>query len=95
MVQSTSSTTNQIERWVKRFKSESHEFRLKLHLHPNIAKALKDGPISRLTRMKLKFRVFITLEEDPKLPIAEFHFISVKQGKDITAQYSSQVQGNS
>jgi len=89
MVQSKSSIINQIERWVRRFKSESKEFRLKLHVHPSIAVYLKEGSISRLTKMAFKYFVFIKLEEDPKLPVSEFHFHSVKQNKDVTSQYNS------
>jgi ribonuclease G len=87
LVQSNSSIINQIERWIRRFKSESGELRLTLTVHPNIAHYLKEGGISRLTRMQFKFRVLIKLLEDPKLPIAEFHFHSHKQSKDITQQY--------
>jgi ribonuclease G len=89
LVQSTSSIVNHIERWVRRFKSESGELRLGLRVHPTIAGHLREGTIGRLTKMKFKFRVFINLEEDPKLPISEFHFVSLKQDKDITAQYST------
>jgi ribonuclease G len=89
LVQSKSSIINKIVRWVRRFKSESKELRLILKLHPTIAEYLKEGTISNLTKMMFKYFVQIKLEEDSKLPIAEFHFISVKQDKDITSQYSS------
>ncbi len=88
LVQSTSSIVNQIERWIRRFTSESKELRLRLKVHPNIADYLSEGTISRLTKMKFKYRVFIKLEEDAKLPMAEFHFISVKQDKNVTTQFS-------
>jgi ribonuclease G len=89
LVQSKPSITNQIERWIKRFKSESGELRLTLTLHPNIAVYLKEGTISRLTKIQFRSRVLIKMVEDPKLPMSEFHFYSVKQDKDITQQYNS------
>ena len=89
LVQSKSSVVNQIERWIKRFKTESKEFRLVLRVHPSIGGYLKEGTISRLTKIMFKFFVRIKLEEDPKLPIAEFHFISKKQNKEVTDQYRS------
>ena len=89
MVQSTSSIVNQIERWIRRFRTESRELRLRLQVHPNIAAYLNEGTISRLTKMKFKYRIFIKLEEDPKLSIAEFHFHSVRHNKDITSQFTS------
>jgi ribonuclease G len=88
MVQSKSTIVNQIERWIRRFKSETREIRLHLSVHPTIAAYLKEGTISRLTKMKFKYFTNITLTEDSKLPLAEFHFVSPKQNKDITAQYS-------
>jgi ribonuclease G len=89
MVQSTSSIVNQIERWIRRFRTESKELRLRLQVHPNIAGYLNEGTISRLTKMKFRYRIFVKLEENPKLSIAEFHFFSVKQDKDITTQFTS------
>ena len=90
LVQSKSSIVNQVERWIQRFKSESGELRLTLTLHPNIAVYLKEGSISRLLKIQFRFRVFIKMVEDPKLPMSEFHFFSKKQDKDITQQYNSQ-----
>ncbi|MBI3765065.1 MAG: ribonuclease E/G [Ignavibacteriales bacterium] len=89
MVQSKSSIINQIERGIRRFKSEAHEFRLTLTVHPSLAEYLKEGTISRLTKMKFKYVIRIKLEEDAKLPMAEFRFFSPKQNKDITNQYHS------
>lgn len=87
MVQSKSSIVNQIERMIRRFKTESREFRLQLKVHPNIAEYLQEGTFNRMLRMMLKFRVYIKVETDSKLPIAEFRLISVKQGKDITSSF--------
>ena len=90
LVQSKSSIVNQIERWIRRFRSESREFRpLRLRVHPSIAAYLGEGMISRLTRMRFKYKVLMKLEEDPKLPIAEFHVFSQKQNRDITDQFNS------
>jgi ribonuclease G len=89
MVQSTSSIVNQIERMIRRFKTESREFRLRLQVHPKIAAYLREGGISRLTKMKFKHRVMVKLEEDSRLTIGDFHLFSVKQDKDITSQFNS------
>ena len=89
LIQSKTTIVSQIERWIRRFKSESKEFRLILRVHPSIAQHLTGGTISRLTKIKLRFFVQIKLEEDKGLAIDEFRFISRKQDKDITAQYKS------
>lgn len=89
LVQSKPSIVNEIERWIRRFKSESREFRLNLSVHPTIAGYLTEGTFHRLRKMMLKYRVLVGLEQDAKLPLAEFHFFSRKQDKDITDQYRS------
>jgi ribonuclease G len=87
LVQSKTSTMNHIERWIKRFKSEKHEYRLELRVNPIIAEFLSSGTISRLTKLQLKFFVRVKLIPDSVLPADEFKFFSVKQQKEITEQY--------
>ncbi len=89
LVQSKTTTMNTIERWIRRFKSESREFRLLLRVNPSIAEYLMHGTISRLTRIMFKFFVKIKLESDPTLQVDEFRFISLKRKKDITEDYKS------
>ena len=88
-IQSKTTIMNTIERWIRRFKSESREFRLELRVHPSIASHLYEGTISRLTKIRFKFFVRIKLIPDPSLPVDEFRFMSLKQNKDITDQYKA------
>jgi ribonuclease G len=87
LVQSKSATLNNIERWIKRFKAEKREFRLELKVNPGIAEYLTQGTLSRLTRIQFKFFVKVRLTTDPSMPMDEFHFISLRQKKDVTDQY--------
>jgi ribonuclease G len=87
LVQSKASTVNQIERWIKRFKSEKREFRLELQVNPAIAEYLSQGTISRLTKLQFKFFVKLKLIPETTLAADEFKFISIRQKKDITEQY--------
>jgi ribonuclease G len=87
LVQSKTTTLNQLERWVRRFKGEAKEFRLTLRVNPELALHLKDGTYNRLRKIMLKYFVLIRLEVDTAIPVGEFRFISRKQGKDITDQY--------
>ena len=89
LVQSRSSIVNEIERWIRRFKSETREWRLRLRVHPTVATFLREGTMSRMKRMMWKYFVYVKLEEDPKVPVAEFRFFSVRQNLDITEKYSS------
>ena len=87
LVQSKAATMNQIERWIKRFKSESKEFRLELRTNPVIAEYLSQGTISRKTRIQFKFFVKLKLVPDASVPIDDFKFISIRQKKEVTDQY--------
>jgi ribonuclease G len=89
LVQSKSTIISHIERWIKRFKSETKEFRLILKVHPTIASHLSEGRLSRLRKMMVKYFVLIKLEADTALAVDEFKFISKKQNKDVTNQYNS------
>ena len=87
LVQSKTTTINQIERWIKRFKSESREFRLELRVNPSVAQYLAQGTISRLTKIQFKFFVKVKMLQDTTLLPDDFRFISLRQNKDITEQY--------
>lgn len=89
LVQSKTTTINHIERWIRRFKSESREFRLQLRVHPTIAEYLNKGPLSRLTKIMFKLFVKIKLVPDSTIPVDEFRFFSVKQNRDITDQFEA------
>jgi ribonuclease G len=87
LVQSRTTTLNQIERWIRRFKSESRESRIILKVNPQLADALRVGTLSRLRRLMLKYVMLIHLEPDPSVHVGEFRVISKKQQKDITDQF--------
>jgi ribonuclease G len=89
LVQSKSSILSHIERWIRRFKSETKEFRLILKVHPTIATHLSEGSLSRLRKMMVKYFVLIKLEADAALAVDEFKFISKKQNKDVTNLHNS------
>ena len=87
LVQSKTTTLNQIDRWLRRFKTETHEKRLTLRVNPNLAASLREGTISRLKRIMVKYFVLIKLEVDGSIPIGDFRFISRAQNKDVTDQF--------
>lgn len=88
LVQSRASVINQIERAVKRFKSETGEFRLQITVHPSLGGFLQEGgTFNRLRKMMFRYRILLSLEEDPKSPGSEFRLYSPKQDRDITQQF--------
>jgi ribonuclease G len=87
LVQSKTTSLNQIERWISRFKGESGEWRVTLRANSQITDALRVGTFSRIRRIMWQNLAWIKIEVDPSVPFGEFHFYSPKQQKDITDLY--------
>jgi ribonuclease G len=88
LVQSKTTSMNQLDRWIRRFKAESKEFRVELHVNPELALTLTDGFTSRLRRLMLKHFIWIKLVSDPSVAMGEFKVISLSQNKDVTRQFN-------
>jgi ribonuclease G len=78
---------NQIERWLKNFRTYSKEFRLMLYVHPNNATYLTEGTISRIAKMMIKYFVKIKVIQNESIHIDQFKFFSVKRQKEITNEF--------
>jgi ribonuclease G len=91
MVESSTNIVTRIERWIRRYKSQSHKLspsKLVLNVSPQVYKHLKEGTISHITRISFKYLVRIKLVEDPSLAVQDFKFLLAKENKDITEEYS-------
>lgn len=78
---------NSVERWLKKFRIGSKEFRLILEVHPHMATYLTDGTISKLSRLMIKYFVKIKVLQNDHIGIANYKFKSVRREKDITQEY--------
>jgi ribonuclease G len=87
LVQSRTTTLNQLERWIRRFKAETGGRRMILRTNPEIAAQLTEGFMSRLRKLMLSNVIFITLEVDNAIPHGEFRVVSHGDRKDITDQF--------
>jgi ribonuclease G len=87
LVQSKTTTLNQLERWVRRFKAETRGLRFTLRVNPELVDTLLTGLPNRLQRIMVKHFVLIKLESDLAIPVGEFRVISPKDEKDITDLY--------
>jgi len=88
LVQSKTTTVNQLERWVARFKDETGEKRLIIRVNPELALILRSGTMSILRKMMLKHFLFVRLVPDSSVPAGSFKCYSPKQGdEEITDQY--------
>jgi ribonuclease G len=88
LVRSKTTTINQLDRWLRRFKSETREWNVTLKVHPQLQDTLTNGMPSQLQRMMLKHLLRIKLETDSTIPLGEFKVFSKKQDKDITGLYN-------
>jgi len=88
LVQSKTTTVNQLERWVARFKDETGEKRLIIHVGPELALILRSVTMSILRKMMLKHFLLIRLVPDSSVPSGSFKCFSPKHGdEEITDQY--------
>jgi ribonuclease G len=87
LVPSLETVATSLERWVKRFASQTRERRLALNVNPEMKKFLTGGLRSRIARIMWSNRLFITINEDSELRIDEFRGISLKQKKDVTDDF--------
>ncbi len=91
IVESSSNIITRIERWIRRYKSQTAKLapgKLILKVNPQVYKHLKEGTISHMTRMAFKYLVRIKLVEEPTLALQDFRFITSKNNQDITQEYS-------
>ena len=88
LVQSKTTTINQLERWIRRFKAETKETRIELHVNPEVALTLTDGFVSRLRKLMVRNLLWIKLVSDTSVAMGEFKIISMAQKKDVTQQFN-------
>jgi ribonuclease G len=87
LVQSRTTTVNQLERWVRRFKTETGGRSIVLRTNPEVAAQLTEGFMSRLRKLMASNFILIRLEADRAIPFGEFRVLSPGDRKDITDQF--------
>lgn len=87
LIPSIETVITSIERWIKRFASQTGERRLGLVVNDVIKEYLSGGFKSRIAKIMLSNLVFITLEADRNMKIEEFRGYSYKRKKDVTQDY--------
>ncbi len=78
----------EIEEWLKRYKLEGKEKALKLVVHPSLGRKLKEGKISRFTKLRFKYFFRMKLVEDEKMNPQSFQIFSTRTGQDLTEEYA-------
>ncbi len=80
---------NSLERWLRNFRTHAREWRVQLHIHPHIARVLTRGLFSHRLRLMVRYRVWLRIHPDPRLPMDQFRCISLRRRRDITEEYRS------
>lgn len=87
-VESQAALGTRLERWLKRFRTQSRELRLLLVVHPAMMPFLTEGAKPLLRTLMLKFFVKFTVIQDPSQPVDQFKVMLRHNRLDITARYS-------
>jgi ribonuclease G len=83
-----SNLIHEIEGWLKRYKMEGKYYSLIIRVHPSLGEKLKQGFISTLTKIQLKYFVKLSLEQTEKISPQTFRFISKKTNEDLTEEFA-------
>jgi ribonuclease G len=86
-IHSRSLIFQEIEHWIRLFRAQQLDFGIELHVHPDMAAYLTKGPISRLSKLMIKYLIRIRIHIDERLTPDDFRFYSMKTFTDITADY--------
>ncbi len=83
-----SNLIHEIEGWLKRYKMEGKYYSLIIRVHPSLGEKLKQGFISTLTKIQIKYFVKLRLEQTEKISPQTFRFIAKKTNEDITEEFA-------
>ncbi len=87
LVPSIETVVTALERWIKRFTSQTHEHRLQLTVHPRVKTYMTGGLTSRLAKIMWANRVFITVNSEEYFKIDEIRAWSYNSKKDVAAEH--------
>lgn len=88
MIASRETAVTELERWIARFRHRSNEFRLRILVHQELYDYLtENSPLSRITRIMLRHRVYIRLEADSTILPGEFRIFSLRRKAEVTEEY--------
>ena len=87
LIASMETMITQLERWVKRFRSNTREKKLEITVNPTLYNHLTEGINNWLRRIMLKNGILIKLKLDDNLKVDEFICYSPKQRRIVTDQH--------
>ncbi len=88
LLQKKSNLIHEIEEWLKRYKTQGRFKNLQLVIHPSLGRKLKEGKVSTVTKLQLKYLIRIKIVEREDMNPQKFQFLVSKTGKDITEEFA-------
>lgn len=79
---------HEIEDWLKRYKLQGKYRVLQLKAHPILISKLKEGRISTITKLQLKYFFKIKLKKDENMSPQAFQIFAAKTGEDLTEEFA-------
>jgi ribonuclease G len=76
-----------LENWLRKFRSMGGERSIILKSHPSTATKIKEGKVTSLFKLQLKYRTKIALKEDQNMTPDTFEFYSTKTGHELTRDF--------
>lgn len=87
-VASKDTVISKIDNWLRTFRKNNRDFRLKLIVHPSLKQYLNNSKKKVMRNFMWKNFVHIGIESDEGMGPDEYRFISKKSGDDVTDQVS-------
>ncbi|MEN8192163.1 MAG: Rne/Rng family ribonuclease [Bacteroidota bacterium] len=87
ILQKKSNIINEIDHWLKKYKNDGNKQSLRLLIHSSLGLKLREGVISTIKKLQMKYFIRIKLEEKSDVNPQAFRFINSKTGQEITEDY--------
>ncbi len=87
-VASKDTVISRVDNWLRTYRKNNRDLRLKLIVHPTLEQYLKNSKKKVMRSFMWKNFVHIGIEADEGMRPDEFRFISKKSGDDVTDQVS-------
>lgn len=87
ILQKKSNVIHAIDHWLKKYKNDGSRQSIRLIVHSSLGLKLRDGMVSTIKKLQLKYFIRIKLEEKTDINPQAFRIIDVKTGQEITKDY--------
>ncbi len=87
ILQKKSNVIHAIDHWIKKYRNDGNKQSIRLLVHNSLGLKLRDGIISTIKKLQMKYFIRIRLEEKSDVNPQAFRIIDIKTGQEITEDY--------